>query len=230
MESGSLVGMRVLVIEDHPRLAEAVVAGLADDGFVASAVGDGGGGLAAARRGDADVIVLDLGLPDLDGVEVIRALRAERIFVPILVLTARDAVAARVAALDVGADDYLVKPFAFAELVARLRALARRADGPRWAIRADDGLALDDDLTLRVGARRIALSPREHALLGFLWRRRDAVVAKPELLREVFGYGFDPGTNLLEVHLAHLRKKLDGTPLVIDTVRGVGIRLRLEAP
>ena len=222
--------MRVLVIEDHPRLAEAVVAGLTDDGFVADRAADGATGLAAARGCGHDVVVLDLGLPDLDGVDVIRALRRDRVHVPILVLTARDAIDARVTALDAGADDYLVKPFAFAELVARLRALARRADGPRWALRDDDDLALEDDLTLRVGDRRIALSPREHALLGFLWRRRDAVVGKPELLREVFGYAFDPGTNLLEVHLAHLRKKLDGTPLVIDTVRGVGIRLRREAP
>ncbi|MEZ4400590.1 MAG: response regulator transcription factor [Kofleriaceae bacterium] len=220
--------MHVLVVEDHPRLAEAVATGLRDEAMTVTVAADGAAGLAGAAA--ADVVVLDLGLPDLDGVDVIHRLRARRVFVPILVLTARDAVAARVAALDAGADDYLVKPFVFAELVARLRALARRADGPRWSLRADEGLNLDDDLTLRVGDVRIVLSPREHALLGFLWRRRDAVVSKPEVLREVFGYAFDPGTNVIEVHLAHLRKKLDGTPVVIDTVRGAGLRLRVEGP
>jgi DNA-binding response OmpR family regulator len=108
-----------------------------------------------------------------------------------------------------------------------LRALARRAAGPRWAPLDAGGVILDDDLTVRTGDRKIPLSPREHALLAYLVRRRGEVVARTEILRDVFGYGFDPGTNLVDVHLAHLRKKLGGAPIVIETIRGAGIRLDL---
>jgi DNA-binding response OmpR family regulator len=145
--------------------------------------------------------------------------------VPILVLTARDAIEARVAALDAGADDYLVKPFAFAELVARIAALARRAAGPRWAPVSDVPLTLRDDLMVESGSRTAALSPREYALLGCLLRRRGEVVTRAEILRDAFGYEFDPGTNVIDVHLNHLRKKLAGFPVAIETVRGAGIRL-----
>ena len=170
-------------------------------------------------------MVLDLGLPDRDGLEVLRELRDARINVPILVLTARDAVDARVAALDAGADDYLVKPFAFAELVARIAALARRAAGPRWAPATDMPLTMRDDLVIESGDRTVALSPREYALFGCLLRRRGEVVARAEILRDAFGYEFDPGTNVIDVHLNHLRKKLQGFPVAIETVRGAGIRL-----
>ncbi|TMQ03539.1 MAG: response regulator transcription factor [Deltaproteobacteria bacterium] len=140
-------------------------------------------------------------------------------------LTARDAVDARVAALDAGADDYLVKPFAFAELVARIAALARRAAGPRWAPASDVPLTMRDDLVIESGDRTVSLSPREYALFGCLLRRRGEVVARTEILRDAFGYEFDPGTNVIDVHLNHLRKKLQGFPVSIETVRGAGIRL-----
>src|SRR5690606_34876805 len=120
-------------------------------------------------------------------------------------------------------------PFAFAELIARLRALARRASGPRWAPLAGDRIALDDELGVRVGERRVVLSPREHALLAYLLRRRGEVVSRADVLREVFGYAHDPGTNSIDVHLAHLRRKLEDLPLSIVTIRGAGFRLEVEA-
>jgi two-component system copper resistance phosphate regulon response regulator CusR len=219
--------MRVLVIEDNARLAAAVVSGLRDEQIDATAAGDGAAALAAIRQRDVDVVVLDLGLPDIDGEEVLRIMRAEHIAMPVLVLTARDAVTSRVSALDAGADDYLVKPFAFEELLARLRALARRATGPRWAPVTAAGLEISDDLSVRFSDRRVTLSPREHALLVHLARRRGEVVSRQDLLRDVFGYEFDPGTNVIDVHLAHLRKKLAGAPLTIETIRGAGIRLEV---
>ena len=147
-------------------------------------------------------------------------LRAAKVHVPILVLTARDAVEARVAALDRGADDYLVKPFAFAELVARIGALVRRAGGPRWAPTGDVPITMRDDLVVEAGGKSVTLSPREHALLGCLLRRRGEVVTRAEILREAFGYDFDPRTNVIDVHLTHLRKKLASFPIALETVRG----------
>jgi DNA-binding response OmpR family regulator len=220
--------VRILLVEDNPGLSASVAQGLREEGLVVDAVGTGGAALERARGDDHDLIVLDLGLPDLDGTAVLAALRERGSRCPILVLTARDAVAARVAALDAGADDYVVKPFAFAELGARLRALVRRASGPRHAPLDAGPLALDADLGVRAGDRRVVLSPREHALLGYLVRRRGEVVPRADILRDVFGYGFDPGTNVVDVHLVHLRRKLAGWPLAIDTIRGVGLRLRLE--
>jgi len=159
----------------------------------------------------------------------LRELRAARVHVPILVLTARDAVDARVAALDGGADDYLVKPFAYAELVARIGALTRRAGGPRWAPASDIPVRMRDDLVVEAQGMTAALSPREYALLGCLLRRRGEVVTRAEILRDAFGYDFDPGTNVIDVHLTHLRKKLAGFPIAIETVRGAGIRLAVTS-
>jgi DNA-binding response OmpR family regulator len=222
--------VRLLLIEDNARLAESLTTGLRDEGFLVDTVGTGAAALARTARDDLDVIVLDLGLPDLDGAQVLVRLRAAGSHCPILVLTARDALASRVAALDAGADDYVIKPFAFDELVARLRALARRATGPRWAPLISGAIALDDDLGVRSGEQRIVLSPREHALLGYLLRRRGEVVARADVLREVFGYPKDPGTNVVDVHLAHLRRKLAGMPVTITTIRGAGFRLEVTAP
>lgn len=220
--------MRVLIVEDNRRLVESLVQGLGEEQVDATAVFRGADAFDHVGRADVDAIVLDLGLPDLDGMEVLRRIRAAQVHVPILVLTARDAVEARTAALDAGADDYLIKPFAFAELLARLRALARRSSGPRWTPLDAGVLSLHADLTVRTGGRVIALSPREHALLAYLLRRRGEVVSRAEILREVFGYSFDPGTNLIDVHLAHLRRKLDATPVAIETIRGAGFRLEVN--
>jgi DNA-binding response OmpR family regulator len=220
--------VKVLLVEDNRRLVDSLIQGLGEEQIAATAALRGADALAEIARGDVDAVVLDLGLPDLDGIEVLRRIRASGVHVPVLVLTARDAIESRTDALDAGADDYLVKPFAFAELLARLRALVRRATGPRWVPLDAAGVTLEADLTVRAGGRRIALSPREHALLAYLLRRRGDVVARADILREVFGYGFDPGTNLVDVHLAHLRKKLAGTPVTIETIRGAGIRLEVS--
>lgn len=222
--------MKVLVIEDNAGMLAALEQGLREDGIAVETASDGGAARARAARSDLDLIVLDLGLPDCDGMEVLRELRQRQANVPVLVLTARDGVDSRVQALRLGADDYLIKPFAFAELLARIHALSRRAAAPRWAPQIDGVIALDDKNRVRIGEQQIVLSPREYALLAYLLRRRSEVVPRAEILREVFGYTFDPGTNVLDVHLMHLRRKLSETVVSLETVRGAGICVKVAAP
>ena len=221
--------MHIVLVEDNPQLAGTIRDGLAEDGYTVDVIDTAARAITRGMRRDLDLMILDLGLPDRDGLEVLKELRAARIHVPVLVLTARDAVDSRVAALDSGADDYLVKPFAVAELVARIGALTRRAGGPRWAPSNDVPLVMRDDLVVESAGKSASLSPREYALLGCLVRRRGEVVTRAEILREAFGYEFDPGTNVIDVHLTHLRKKLTGFPITIETVRGAGIRLTVTA-
>jgi DNA-binding response OmpR family regulator len=221
--------VKVVLVEDNHQLAATIADGLAEEGFSVDTVDTAAKAIERTLKRDLDLMILDLGLPDRDGIEVLRELRSAKIYVPILVLTARDAVEARVAALDAGADDYLVKPFAYAELIARIQALARRAGGPRWAPTRDLPLVMRDDLVVESGDKTAALSPREYALLGCLARRHGEVVTRAEILREAFGYDFDPGTNVIDVHLTHLRKKLTGFPVALETVRGAGIRLTVTA-
>jgi DNA-binding response OmpR family regulator len=217
--------VHVVLVEDNPQLATTIADGLGEDGYTVEVLDTAAKAVSRGMRRDLDLMVLDLGLPDRDGVDVLLELRAARIHVPILVLTARDAVESRVAALDAGADDYLVKPFAFTEFVARIGALVRRAGGPRWTPSSDIPILMRDDLVVESNGKTAALSPREFALLGCLVRRRGEVVTRIEILREAFGYDFDPGTNVIDVHLTHVRKKLAGFPITIETVRGAGIRL-----
>src|SRR6201995_1056518 len=160
--------MRIVLVEDNLQLATTIADGLSEDGYAVDVVTTAASGIDRGLRRDLDLMVLDLGLPDRDGLELLNELRAARINVPILVLTARDAVEARVAALHAGADDYLVKPFAFAELVARVAAPARRADGARWVPATDVPITMRDDLVVESGGRSVALSPREHALFSCL--------------------------------------------------------------
>ena len=221
--------MHIVLVEDNPQLAGTIRDGLAEDGYTVDVIDTAAKAITRGMRRDLDLMILDLGLPDRDGLDVLKELRAARIHVPVLVLTARDAVESRVSALDAGADDYLVKPFAFAELVARIGALTRRAGGPRWAPSNDVPIVMRDDLVVESDGKSAALSPREYALLGCLVRRRGEVVTRAEILREAFGYEFDPGTNVIDVHLTHLRKKLTGFPIAIETVRGAGIRLTVTA-
>jgi two-component system OmpR family response regulator len=221
--------VHIVLVEDNPQLAGTIRDGLAEDGYTVDVIDTAAKAIRRGMRRDLDLMILDLGLPDRDGLDVLKELRAARIHVPVLVLTARDAVDSRVAALDAGADDYLVKPFAFAELVARIGALTRRAGGPRWAPSNDVPIVMRDDLVVESDGKSAALSPREYALLGCLVRRRGEVVTRAEILREAFGYEFDPGTNVIDVHLTHLRKKLAGFPIAIETVRGAGIRLTVTA-
>jgi two-component system response regulator BasR len=216
--------MTVLVVEDEARLAATLVKGLSEEGFAAVAVGTAGQALALTAAGGLRAIILDLGLPDRDGQAVIEVIRRDS-DVPILVLTARDAIDERVRALDSGADDYLVKPFAFAELLARLRASLRRAEPtPSRRLRVADVELVTGEPSVTVGARAVVLSPRERALLELLVTRIGAVVSRREILRDAFGYDFDPGTNIVEVHMGHLRRKLAGARVRIETVRGFGYR------
>ncbi|MBX3159667.1 MAG: response regulator transcription factor [Deltaproteobacteria bacterium] len=218
--------MIILVVEDEARLAEVLVKGLGEEGFPAEAVHTAADALARGARGGLRAVVLDLGLPDDDGQNVIAALR-RRSDIPILVLTARDAVEQRVHALDHGADDYLVKPFAFEELLARLRATLRRAEPPaRRRFRVGDVELVTGEPAVQVGDRSVTFSPRERALLELLVRRLDEVVPRADILRDAFGYELDPGTNLVEVHIAHVRRKLAGSRLQIENIRGYGYRAR----
>jgi len=220
-------GVAVLLVEDNARLRDALARGIGESGFTVQSEATGRGALARLRKHEADAVILDLGLPDLDGLDVLAAARAAGVLVPVLVLTARDAVESRVTALDNGADDYLVKPFAIAELLARLRALLRRSSAPRWAALAFGDLRVEPSHPVAfVGSRSVRLSPREHALLRHLLRRGADVATRREILTEVFGYDFDPGTNVIEVHVAHLRQKLIGARTRIETVRSAGYRLQ----
>ena len=223
--------MTLLIVEDNATLSSSLKKGLTEDGYEVDTAETGSAALRRLERPDIDAIVLDLGLPDIDGTDLLAQLRERGINAPVLVLTARDAVSSRVAALERGADDYLVKPFEYAELLARIRALLRRAAAPRWAPLSCNGLVLDPtELVIAVGTERVRLSPREHALLALFLRRKGELLRREDVLLQVFGYNFEPGTNLVNVHIANLRKKLRGGPVVIEAVRGVGYRLRPREP
>jgi two-component system OmpR family response regulator len=224
------VRMPILLIEDNVRLTASLVRGFGECDLVLESVATGSAALERLTKQDCDAVVLDLGLPDIDGLEVLSSARQMGVLAPVLVLSARDAVEQRVAALDRGADDYLIKPFVFAELVARVRALVRRASAPRWApLRLGDLRVDADSPHAWIGARSIALSPREHALLQHLVRHAGQVADRRGILSAVFGYEFDPGTNVIDVHVAHLRRKLEGTNVRLETVRGQGYRVRVPA-
>ncbi|MGH2916804.1 MAG: response regulator transcription factor [Solirubrobacteraceae bacterium] len=214
---------RVLVVDDDPPLQRMLKRTLAAEGFEVRVAGDGGAALVAAERFAPDAIVLDVALPGLDGLAVCRRLRAKGLATPILMLTARDTVAERVGGLEAGADDYLIKPFAVAELVARLRALHRRG-------RPADGLLAYADLTLDVGertatraGRALALTGREAALLELLLRAPGRVVTRSRALDEIWDHAAAP--NVVDRYITRLRRKL-GEPPLIRTLRGSGFVLR----
>jgi DNA-binding response OmpR family regulator len=220
--------VRVLLIEDDASLAGVVGKGLGEEGFAVEWVDDGDAGVAAGRRQAHDCILLDLMLPGRDGYDVCRELRHAGVTTPILVVTVKNATADKVAGLGAGADDYLTKPFAFAELLARVRALIRRSKAYLdHALRYAD-LELDPLCrVVRRGARRAALTPKESALLEYLLRNTDRVVSERELLENVWGLGFDPGTNVVSVYVHHLRSKIDRgfEPKLLHTLRRRGYRL-----
>jgi len=223
--------MRALVVEDYAPIRKAVSEGLADNGFAVDSASDGEEGLWYAQQNPYDVIVLDLMLPKLDGLAVLAKLRAGGARTPILLLTARDGVDDRVKGLDAGADDYLVKPFAFAELLARVRALVRRAYDTRDpVIRVAD---LEVDTTKRAVKRAgesITLSAREYALLEYLALRTGQLVTRTEIWEHVYDFASDTHSNVVDVYIGYLRKKLerDGAPKLIHTRRGQGYLLGVE--
>ena len=217
--------MRVLVIEDHPRLRAALVEGLEELGYAVDATGDGAEGVWYTENHAYDAVILDLTLPSLGGLEVLTRVRTAGNTVPVLVLTARDSVADRVAGLDHGADDYLVKPFAFEELAARLRALMRRLYARNGAVITIADLQID---TVRRSVRRagevVALSGREYALLEYLANRVGHVVTRQEIWEHVYDAADEPWSNVLDVYMSHLRRKLDHGHAVklFHTRRGLG--------
>jgi DNA-binding response OmpR family regulator len=214
--------VRLLLVEDEPGMAAALVRGLGAEGYVVDHVTDGRAGLEGARFGAYDVVVLDIMLPGLSGYSVVRTLRQEENWVPVLLLSAKDGEHDVADGLDYGADDYLTKPFSFVVLLARLRSLVRRDAGPRPPVLAAGGVTLDP-ATHRVQAdgADVDLSPREFRLLEHLLRAAPAVVGKDELLDRVWASGDD--ANVVEVYVGYLRRKLGRDR--IETVRGVGYRV-----
>jgi two-component system OmpR family response regulator len=220
--------VRVLLVEDEVRLAEHVRRGLAAEGFVVDVVHDGNDGLFNARVNGYDVVVLDIMLPGLNGYDVCRRMRAAGVWTPVLMLTAKDGEYDQADALDLGADDYLTKPFSFLVLVARLRALIRRGAPVRPTVLAAGDLTLDPaSRTVRRGDREVSLTPREFNLLHFLLRHRGDVVSKTAILESVWDANYDGDENIVEVYVGYLRRKID-QPFgrhAVETVRGAGYRL-----
>jgi two-component system OmpR family response regulator len=223
--------VRVLVVDDEATLAELLSMALRYEGWEVRTAGDGQGALRVAREFRPDAVVLDVMLPDMGGLEVLRRLRGETPDVPVLFLTARDAVEDRVAGLTAGGDDYVTKPFSLEEVVARLRGLMRRL---RWTATRDDVLLVVGDLTLdedsrevRRGGVEISLTATEFELLRFLMRNPRRVLSKAQILDRVWNYDFGGQANVVELYISYLRKKIDaGRPPMIHTMRGAGYVLR----
>ena len=218
---------RILIAEDEPRIAAFVEKGLRANGFATTVVADGRTALARARAGEVDLLVLDIGLPGLDGFAVLRALRAEKIAVPVIILTARDGVQDTVAGLEGGADDYMPKPFRFEELLARIRLRLAGSRPAESTMLSCGDLSLDlRTRRARAGGRTVDLSAREFALAETFLRHPGQVLSREQLLSNVWGYDFDPGSNVVDVYVRYLRRKVGAAR--IETVRGMGYRL-LEA-
>jgi DNA-binding response OmpR family regulator len=223
--------MKILLVEDDRKLARALTNLLEEDGHTVEVAHDGERGLELGRENKYDVVVLDVMLPLMDGVEVCRTLRANDIDTPILMLTARTAIPDRVQGLDAGADDYLAKPFAFEEFLARVRALLRRGSEQRTAMLKLADLTLDPvQREVKRGTRRIMLTPREYALLEYFLRNAGRVLTRPLLAQHVWGVDFDTESNLIDVYVGYLRRKINGegeAPL-LHTVRGVGYVVKAD--
>jgi two-component system, OmpR family, response regulator len=222
--------MRVLIVEDDRTIAEFVSKGLAEAGYAVDIAGDGERGVELATTGDYDVAIVDLMLPKIDGLTLIDRMRSRAIRTPVLILSARRTVDDRVSGLQAGGDDYLTKPFAFAELLARVQALLRRSTGAGEPTRLSVGDLTMDLLSRRVerGGRELELRPREFALLEYLMRNAGRVLTKTMILSHVWGYNFNPGTNVVDVLVSRLRDRIDRDfePKLLQTVRGVGYVLK----
>jgi DNA-binding response OmpR family regulator len=217
--------MAILVIEDEERIAWLLVRGLANHGYAVEHVATGAQALARLRRGDAELIVLDLALPDIDGLDILRRLREEDRPVPVIILTARSDVHDLVEGLDLGADDYMTKPFAFDELLARVRARLRAKPGEEPPALHAGRISLDvKKRQATVGGQVVDLPPREFALLELFLRHPGQVLPRERLLAEVWGSDEEPASNIVEVYVGYLRRKVGEG--YIETVRGVGYRFR----
>jgi DNA-binding response OmpR family regulator len=215
---------RILIVEDESRIASFLVKGLGAQGHVATVVGTGAQALAHARAGDIDLMLLDLGLPDIDGHDVLVALRQFDRHTPVIVLTARDDVSDTVAALDAGADDYLSKPFAFDELLARIRVSLRDDNTAEATVMRSGNLELDlRTRRIRCDGREVELTAREFALAEVFLRHPGQVLSREQLLSNVWGYDYDPESNVVDVYVGYLRRKVGQER--IATVRGMGYRL-----
>jgi DNA-binding response OmpR family regulator len=224
--------VRVLVVDDEKGLAEAVRRGLTNEGFVVDVMHDGVSGLWASTENSYDVILLDLMLPLKNGYDVLKELREHKVSTPVLMLTAKDGEYDQADAFDLGADDYLTKPFSFPVLVARIRALIRRGPPERPAVLTLGTLTLDPlNRTVRRGDAAIRITPREYGLLEYLIRRHDQIVTKPEILDNVWDPAFGGGDNVVEVYIGYLRRKID-VPFgvqTLTTVRGMGYLLSADS-
>jgi DNA-binding response OmpR family regulator len=224
--------MRILVVEDERKVASFIRQGLEEEGYAVDVAPDGAAAVDLALGGTAyDLVVLDVMLPKRDGFAVLRTLREQRMAVPVLLLTARDSVPDRVTGLDLGADDYLTKPFAFGEFLARVRALLRRGGAQRPPVLQVADLRLDPATRQVVRAGRpISLTAREYALLEYFLRNPGRVLTRPMLAEHVWGIDFDPGSNVIDVYVGYLRRKVDqpGEVRLLHTARGAGYVLRIE--
>ena len=221
--------MRILIVDDDPRLRAVIARGLSEDGYVVDLAEDGEEGQYLAEANDYDLVVLDLMMPKRDGLAVCRNLRELGRESPVLMLTAKSSVPDRVTGLDAGADDYLVKPFAFEELVARVRALTRRAGPTRSTTLKVGDLELDTvTRRLRRADREIRLTAKEYAVVEYFLRNPGALVTRGMIEEHAWNNDFDSLSNLVDVYIRRLRAKIDvdGTPSVIETIRGAGYRLR----
>jgi DNA-binding response OmpR family regulator len=220
--------MKVLLIEDDRKIASFIQKGLREQGFVVDACADGDEGYDLASGQAYDVVVLDIMLPGRDGLSILRGLRREKVTVPVILLTARSALQERVEGLNLGADDYLSKPFYMEELLARIHAVTRRATGEQLSLMQAGDLTVNlITREVRLGKERVELTVREFSLLELLMRSPDRVFTRTQILEHVWGYDFDPQTNVVDVYVRRLRSKVDVKPdrPLIETVRGVGYRM-----
>jgi two-component system copper resistance phosphate regulon response regulator CusR len=220
---------RILIVEDEKRIASFVEKGLKANGFVTAVADRGGEGLSMARTGGFDLVILDLGLPDRDGMEVLNELREHDSRLPVIILTARHGVSDTVRGLDSGADDYVTKPFRFEELLARVRVRLREERAPESTILEMENASLDlRTRRVTVDDRSLELTAREFALAEMFFRHPGQVLSREQLLSQVWGYDYDPGSNVVDVYVGYLRRKLgEGR---ISTVRGMGYRLEGGSP
>lgn len=229
MAFATLPAMRVLVVEDEKKTASFIRKALQAEGHAVDVLHDGAQALAAAAETSFDVVVLDVMLPGRDGLSVVRLMRERNISAPVLLLTARGEIGEKVEGLNAGADDYMAKPFALEELVARVRALGRRSGDTR-AVRLRVADLTLDTVTRHVerGGKTIELAPREYLLLEFLMRSPGRIRGRMAIVEQVWDYDFDPGTNLVDVYVMRLREKIDADfePKLLHTVRGVGYVLK----